>query len=110
MKTQVRVRTSVAGRTAQSFTKLVAFSSRGKGDFAGSHDLEDVMAVVDGRPEIVEEVSAAKEDVRSYLSTELSKLLKDPDFLNVLPGLVAQDSTSPGRFAIVSDRLEQICR
>lgn len=90
-------------------TKLVAFNSRGNGDFVGSHDLEDVMAVVDGRPEIIEEVSGAQEDIWSYLSTEFGKLLENPDFLNVLPGLVAQDTTSPDRFEIVRDRLRQIC-
>ncbi len=31
-------------------TKLAAFESRGGGDFLGSHDLEDLVRVVDGRP------------------------------------------------------------
>ena len=33
--------------------------SRGGGDILSSHDLEDVLNVVDGRPSIVEELSAA---------------------------------------------------
>jgi hypothetical protein len=36
-------------------TKLEAFQSRGKGDVFASHDLEDVIAVIDGRPAITEE-------------------------------------------------------
>ena len=35
-------------------TKLEAFAGRGKNDFQSSHDLEDLMAVVDGRVELVE--------------------------------------------------------
>jgi hypothetical protein len=30
-------------------TKLEAYKGRGKGDFVGSHDLEDLVSVVDGR-------------------------------------------------------------
>ena len=31
-------------------TKLEAFEDRGRGDYLESHDLEDVLSVVDGRP------------------------------------------------------------
>jgi hypothetical protein len=34
-------------------TKLEAFHGRGGGDVFASHDLEDIVAVADGRPEIV---------------------------------------------------------
>jgi hypothetical protein len=40
-------------------TKLEAFASRGGGDFMSSHDLEDVLNIVDGREELVEEIAAA---------------------------------------------------
>lgn len=33
-------------------TKLEAFSGRGRGDYAGSHDLEDLLTVIDGRTAI----------------------------------------------------------
>jgi hypothetical protein len=42
-------------------TKLEAFQGRGKGDVFASHDLEDVIAVIDGRPAITEEIQAADE-------------------------------------------------
>jgi predicted nucleotidyltransferase len=31
--------------------KLAAFRSRGEGDYLMSHDMEDIVAVLDGRPE-----------------------------------------------------------
>lgn len=37
-------------------TKLEAFAGRGKGDYFSSHDLEDLIAVVDGRAELVQEI------------------------------------------------------
>jgi hypothetical protein len=41
-------------------TKLEAFRGRGRGDIFASHDLEDIVTVVDGRPEIVAEVGAGR--------------------------------------------------
>lgn len=40
-------------------TKLEAFNDRGDGDYLASHDLEDVITVVDGRRHIVEDVQLA---------------------------------------------------
>jgi predicted nucleotidyltransferase len=41
-------------------TKLEAFRGRGKGDFYASSDLEDIIAVLDGRPTVVEEVADSR--------------------------------------------------
>jgi len=56
-------------------SKLEAFGDRGKNDYLGSRDLEDLIAVVDGRAELVREIKAAQSDVRSYLAKEITKLL-----------------------------------
>jgi hypothetical protein len=48
-------------------SKLEAFGDRGRNDCAGSRDLEDLIAVVDGRAELVGEIQTARSDVRSYL-------------------------------------------
>jgi predicted nucleotidyltransferase len=42
-------------------TKLEAFKGRGKGDFFGSHDLEDVVSVLDGRATLITEVQTEEE-------------------------------------------------
>ena len=62
-------------------TKLEAFHGRGAGDYLTSHDLEDVITVVDGR-ELVAEVRNAPEDVRGYIQNECGELLRSEDFLN----------------------------
>jgi hypothetical protein len=41
-------------------TKLEAFKSRGRGSYVGSQDLEDIVAVIDGRAALEEEIQAAK--------------------------------------------------
>jgi len=42
-------------------TKIEAFYSRGKNDFLSSHDMEDIITVIDGRKEIVEEITKSKD-------------------------------------------------
>ena len=45
-------------------SKIEAFHGRGNGDFMASHDMEDIISLIDGRAEIITEVLRASEDVR----------------------------------------------
>lgn len=83
-------------------TKLEAFNSRGKADVMTSHDLEDLINVVDGRPELTDEVGATQEDLRRYLAEEFENILRDRNFRNCLPGLLAD----PDRVSLVMKRLK----
>ena len=78
-------------------TKLEAFHGRGGNDVIASHDLEDIMAVVDGRAEIVDDVAAAPTDVRDYIASELRALLDNRDFVEALGGFLLPDAASQGR-------------
>lgn len=69
-------------------TKLEAWSGRGGGDHLRSHDLEDVIRLVDGRAEVVEEVGDASDNLRSFLSHEIGTLLDQPRFLDAIDGTV----------------------
>ncbi len=82
-------------------TKLEAFASRGGGDFMSSHDLEDVLNIVDGREELVQEMAAAPAELRQAVGAAFARLLANPDFANALPGLVAE----PERAGLVLGRL-----
>jgi hypothetical protein len=108
-------RVTVAGLTLRVITpvyfvatKLEAFRGRGRGDYAASHDLEDVIAVVDGRSELVGEVQAAEEDVRGFIASEVGRLLAVRAFVDALPGLLLPDSASQQRVPVVRRRLEQL--
>jgi hypothetical protein len=85
-------------------TKLEAFTSRGAGDFMSSHDLEDVLNIVDGREELVPEMRAAPAELREAVAATLAPLLANPDFANVLPGLIAE----PERAGLVMERLRNL--
>ena len=86
-------------------TKLEAFFGRGQGDYYGSHDLEDLIAVVDGRPGIVEEIQRATPGLRMYMKEKLGALLDDPIFCYAVEGHLPGD---PGSQARVPDLLQRL--
>lgn len=90
-------------------TKLEAFRDRGSGDYFMSHDLEDILSILDGRPELVQEFSAADRALTSFVATEFASMVGDDDFLNALPGLIAEGSPQ-SRSTIVLDRMREIIR
>jgi hypothetical protein len=89
-------------------TKLEALRQRGGGDLTASHDLEDVIILVDGRPEIVEEVASAEADLRDYVAEQLRDLLGSPEFEDALPGHLAADEASQARQPTILRRLRAI--
>lgn len=89
-------------------TKLAAFDGRGQGDYMLSHDMEDIVAVLDGRAEIVEEVLRCDPRLRAHLQTRLAKLLKDDRFVEALPGHMPGDPGSQARVPIIVQRLKAI--
>jgi hypothetical protein len=91
-------------------TKLEAFHGRGGDDVFISHDLEDIVAVVDGRPAIVDDVIAAPAPVQAFIASEMRSLLDSPDFLDALPGFLRPDSASQARRRILEERLRAVAR
>jgi hypothetical protein len=89
-------------------TKLEAFRGRGKNDFRMSHDLEDIVTVIDGRPELVDEVHLTPADLQKYLSNEFRDLLSNRDFLEALPGHLLPDAASQQRLSLVLKRMKQL--
>ena len=87
-------------------TKVEAFKGRGRADFLGSSDFEDIITVVDGREEVVGEVSEASASVRGYLSHEIARLMADPRFEDGVFSALRPDSASQARAeAVVMPRL-----
>lgn len=55
-------------------TKFAAFNNRGK-DYRTSHDIEDIIYVIDNRTTIVEEVRAGNPELRAFLKQEIQNII-----------------------------------
>lgn len=57
-------------------SKLEAFTNRGNNNFRFSTDFEDIVYVLENGKNVVEELTAADKDVKSYLKNEFAVMLK----------------------------------
>jgi hypothetical protein len=96
--------------TAPDFiaTKLEAFRGRGRGDPTSSHDMEDLLTVIDGREAIVGEIAGAKADLRSYIAEQFRILLATPAFHDALPRHLLPDPGSQARLPLLLERIQRI--
>ena len=85
-------------------TKFEAFKDRGQNDVYLSHDLEDVLTVIEGRASTVPEVAQAPLDVRVCIARAVAHLYTQKDFTNALPGLLS----APDREPTVVARLQRL--
>ena len=88
-------------------TKLEAFHGRGGDDIFASHDLEDIIAVVEGRPEIVSEVAAAS-PTYGATSARTSSAARQSRFVEALGGFLLPDAASQGRRGLLEVRLRSM--
>lgn len=89
-------------------TKFEAFRGRGNNDFLVSHDLEDIITVIDGRPELFQEIEQADDELRRFIAGEIRNLLEDDAFLVALPGHLPGDAASQARLPELVRRLRAI--
>ena len=89
-------------------TKFEAFATRGQSDLLSSHDFEDIITVLDGRPGIEAEVAAAGDGLAVYLAVRFGEIVRHPDFENTLPGLVVYDELYEDRVRRVRERIAAI--
>lgn len=81
-------------------TKFEAFKGRGKGDYF-SHDLEDIVFVMENRANLILELNESSVELKRYLAEQAALLLND-EFLNVLPGLLE----NPQAESIITNNLK----
>jgi len=91
-------------------TKFEAFGTRGGGDPLMSHDLEDIINVIEGRLAIEAEIAASEPILHAYLVAQFADLAALPDFRNVLPGLVIYDDLHSRRVDAVMTKILSIAK
>jgi predicted nucleotidyltransferase len=89
-------------------TKLEAFHGRGGADYLFSHDLGDIISVVDGRDSLLGECQQMPEELQGYLAEQFSALLDDRRFLDALPGHLPGDAMSQTRLPDLEAKIQQL--
>lgn len=88
-------------------TKLEAYKGRGNNDPLGSHDLEDIISLFDGREQIVSEISKVNSELKNYISHEISKLFQNDYFQYAVHSATKGDR---GREKIILERLKEVTK
>lgn len=87
-------------------TKLEAFKGRGNGD-PYHKDVEDILIVIDGRPELLQELQAADDELRQYVAAGVTELIK----LDGIDYAVLSSNSvrsNPGRERLIFERLHAL--
>lgn len=89
-------------------TKYEAFKTRGNNDLWSSHDYEDIITVVAGRMNIVEEILEVDSVLRENLKEQFKQLLQNDQFEPTLPGHVNDGPATMDNAQTVINRINQI--
>lgn len=89
-------------------TKFEAFKDRGNQDYLMSHDFEDIVAVIDGRIDLISEVKRCQMDLKEYLASTFSALLQNSNFSSSLPGHLNYGAATSSRTNIVLNRIKRL--
>lgn len=73
-----------------------------------SHDLEDLVCVLDGRPELEDEIADSGEEIRGYVCNRVRDLMDDPLFIEALPGHLPGDAGSQARLPMLTEKLRRL--
>jgi len=100
-----------AAPTALVATKLCAWKGRGGGDLLRSLDIHDVLTLIDGRPELIQEVASAAPKLRTYIQDELSELRAEDYFDYAVESATASHGPiGVERAHLVHTRLDELLR
>lgn len=91
-------------------TKTEAFASRGGGDFVASHDLEDMVLVIDGRAGILDEIARSPRRLEVFVAEQITRCLADRFFVEAIPGYYSDQREGVIRASMAIERLRQILR
>jgi hypothetical protein len=74
---------------------MEAFRGRGRKDFQANRDLEDFVAVIEGRDALLQEIAESPRELRRYLAEAAKPLLAESRFHDVLSGPVLNSERIP---------------
>ena len=96
--------------SAPSFiaTKMEAFADRGNGNFLASHDIEDIVTVIDGRASLDAEIRASSNSLCTYITDTMAAYIRNVAFLESLAGYLPPDGASQQRLPGLIEKVKAI--
>ena len=67
-----------------------------------------MIAVIDGRPEIIDEILRESDELKNYLAEKFEVLSQEDAFNEALPGHLPPDQASQERVEIIRERITRI--
>jgi len=89
-------------------TKLAAHDGRGRADPLVSRDLEDVVALLTNRPEIIDEVTDAEDRLRAWVRERIQRFFPEESSREVVSAFTPEARTVPGLRAVVLERINAL--
>lgn len=90
-------------------SKIEAFYDRGNGNFEESQDMEDIVAVIDGRPELVHELPKSSAEVREFITQNFHTFLENGRFMNSIEWHLPYGSGGAERVRVIEERMRAMC-
>lgn len=87
-------------------SKIEAFIGRGGGNFYFSSDIEDIVALLDGRSSLFEEVQQADDEVKAFLSGWFRAELEN--LCEIAPAFLSGAAKNSGRTRLLLQRIERL--
>ena len=87
-------------------SKIEAFTGRGGGNFYFSSDIEDIVALLDGRSSLFEEVQQADDGVKAFLSGWFRAELEN--LCEIAPAFLSGAAKISGRTRLLLERIERL--
>lgn len=93
-------------------SKIVAFRDRGKSDYMGSRDMEDIVSMLEvaSEDQLEKKLSQASKEARAFLKQEFELLLATSDFIDCIPGAVFNRSAANEAASVVSERMRTLVK
>lgn len=67
-----------------------------------------MIAVVDGRASLLDELQSAPADLRVFVGDGIRSLTTEPRFLDALPGYLLPDEANQARISQLTDKLNRL--
>jgi len=91
-------------------TKIEAYNDRGRGDLLASKDIEDIIAVLDGRPELASELAEREEPLRHFIAHTLDSWKQEDAFAYAVEGYLQADEERIPQLFMRIESIISACR